>query len=94
MIINDRHIVISAAGSRKATFWPAQKLYWSELLEKLKVPARGAENFTEYLSYPKSKQDEFKDVGGFVAGRVLQEVLPFCPAGYKCDIEKSMELEN
>jgi hypothetical protein len=25
---------------------------------------------------------------------LLQEVLPFCPAGYKFEIEKSMEIEN
>jgi predicted P-loop ATPase len=68
MIINDRQIVISAAGSRKSTFWPQQKLYWSELVERLKTPARGTETFAVYLSYPKSKQDELKDVGGFVAG--------------------------
>lgn len=68
MIINDRQITISAAGSRKAIFWPAQTLYWSELVERLKTPARGAETLAEYLSYPKSKQDELKDVGGFVAG--------------------------
>jgi hypothetical protein len=68
MLINDRQITISAAGSRKATFWPQQKLYWSELVERLKTPARGTETLAEYLSYPKSKQDELKDVGGFVAG--------------------------
>lgn len=68
MLINDKQIIISAAGSRKATFWPQQKLYWSELVERLKTPARGTETLAEYLSYPKSKQDELKDVGGFVAG--------------------------
>jgi putative DNA primase/helicase len=68
MIINDRQITISAAGSRKATFWPAQTLYWSELLDKLKAPVRSTETLSEYLSLPKSKQDELKDVGGFVAG--------------------------
>jgi putative DNA primase/helicase len=68
MIINDRQITISAAGSRKAIFWPAQSLYWSELLERLKTPARGTETLAEYLRYPKNKQDELKDVGGFVAG--------------------------
>jgi hypothetical protein len=72
MLINDRQIIISAAGSRKATFWPQQKLYWSELVERLKTPARGTETLAEYLSYPKSKQDELKDVGGFVAG-ILKE---------------------
>ena len=68
LIINDRQIIISAAGSRKATYWAAQSLYWSELVAKLKAPARGTETISEYLKYPKSKQDELKDVGGFVAG--------------------------
>jgi hypothetical protein len=68
LIIHDREIIISAGGSRKALLWPQQKLYWSELVEKLRVPVRGTETLAEYLSYPKSKQDELKDVGGFVAG--------------------------
>ncbi len=68
MLVNDRQITISAAGSRKATKWPAQTLYWSEMVEKLKTPTRGVETLAEYLALPKSKQDELKDVGGFVAG--------------------------
>ena len=64
----DRQITISAAGSRKATHWPAQTLYWSELVERLRTPARGVESLAEYLRLPKSKQDDLKDVGGFVAG--------------------------
>lgn len=68
MLINDRQITISAAGSRKATQWPAQTLYWSELIERLKTPTRSTETLAEYLKLPKSKQDDLKDVGGFVAG--------------------------
>jgi len=64
----NRQLTISAAGSRKATYWPAQKLYWSELVERLRVAVRGTETLAEYLRLPKSKQDELKDVGGFVAG--------------------------
>ncbi|KNY29841.1 virulence-associated E family protein [Pseudobacteroides cellulosolvens] len=64
----DRQIKISSAGSRKATLWPAQALYWSELIEKLKTPTRGVESLLEYLRLPKSRQDELKDVGGFVGG--------------------------
>jgi putative DNA primase/helicase len=67
-MINDRKLTISAAGSRKATHWPAQTLYWSELVERLRTAVRGTETLTEYLKLPKSKQDELKDVGGFVAG--------------------------
>lgn len=68
MINNDRQIIISAAGSRKSTIWSPQKLYWSEFIDKLKVPVRGTETLAEYLRLPKSKQDDLKDVGGFVAG--------------------------
>lgn len=64
----DRQIIISSAGSRKATVWPAQTLYWSELVERLRTAVRGTETLDEYLKLPKSQQDELKDVGGFVAG--------------------------
>lgn len=65
---HDRKITISAAGSRKATQWPPQTLYWSEFVEKLKTPVRGTETLAEYLRLRKSQQDDLKDVGGFVAG--------------------------
>jgi len=65
---NDRKIIISAAGSRKATIWPQQNIYWSELVEKLRTPVRSTETLQEYLKLSKSKQDDLKDVVGFVAG--------------------------
>lgn len=68
MIINDRQIIISAASSRKAVYWPTQALYWSELVDKLRTPVRSTETLAEYMKLTKSKQDELKDVGGFVAG--------------------------
>lgn len=64
----DRQITISAAGSRKATHWPAQTLYWSEMVERLRTAVRGTETLAEYLKMPKPQQDELKDVGGFVGG--------------------------
>lgn len=68
MFIYDRELTISISGSRKATRWPAQKIWWSELVEKLRVTVRGTETLEEYLKLPKSRQDELKDVGGFVGG--------------------------
>lgn len=64
----DRKISISSAGSRKATLWPAQTLYWSELVERLRTAVRGTETLEEYLKMPKKQQDDLKDVGGFVGG--------------------------
>lgn len=67
-MVHDRQIIISTAGSRRATKWPPSTLWWSELIERLRVPTRGVETLTAYLALPKSKQDDLKDVGGFVAG--------------------------
>lgn len=65
---NDRKITITAGSSRKATRWNPQQMMWSELVAKLQTPQRFTETLDEYLKLPKSKQDELKDVGGFVAG--------------------------
>ncbi|MCM3747435.1 virulence-associated E family protein [Paenibacillus pasadenensis] len=64
----DRPITISAAGSRHAIHWPAQQLYWSGLVDRLRVATRGTESLAQYLALPKAQQDTLKDVGGFVAG--------------------------
>lgn len=64
----NRQLTISAAGSRRASQWPAQTLYWSELIERLRTAVRGTETLAEYLKLPKSRQDDLKDVGGFVGG--------------------------
>lgn len=70
MLQYDRQITISAAGSRNALKWPAQKLYISELYDKLSVPVRSTETLTAYLRMTKPQQDGLKDVGGFVGGVV------------------------
>lgn len=65
---NNRKLQISTAGTRKATHWPKSTILWSEFVEKLKTPVRSTETLEEYLSMPKSRQDDLKDVGGFVGG--------------------------
>lgn len=65
---HNRILRISTAGSRKATYWPKSEIMWSDFTEKLKTPIRSVESLEEYLALPKSKQDELKDVGGFVGG--------------------------
>ena len=67
-MLNDRQITISAGASRRATVWQRQTLMLSELYERLRVPARGAETMAAYLALPKGRQDDLKDVGGYVAG--------------------------
>ena len=67
---NDRQIKISTAGMRVSTFWPVQEIWWSEFVEKLATPVRSTESLMAYLRLPKSKQDNLKDVGGFVGGQI------------------------
>lgn len=65
---NNRLLQISTAGSRKSLHWPKSEILWSELTEKLKTPVRSTETLEQYLALAKPRQDELKDVGGFVGG--------------------------
>jgi Predicted P-loop ATPase and inactivated derivatives len=67
----DRQIKISTANSRKAANWRTETLWWSELAERLRTPARSTETLAEYLRYPKARQDDLKDVGGYVGGELI-----------------------
>ena len=69
-MLHDRRITITVGTSRRAIQWQPQTLMLSELYTRLGVPARGSETMAEYLQMPKGQQDDLKDVGGFVAGRL------------------------
>ena len=63
-----RIIQISAAGSRRAANWPLQRMNLEEFCSRLRTPFRSTETLEAYLRMPKAKQDELKDVGGYVFG--------------------------
>ena len=67
---NDKKLIISEGKSRKAMNWKAMELYWSDFIKRLSVPHRSTETLTEYKRLPKPRQDELKDVGGFVGGQL------------------------
>jgi predicted P-loop ATPase len=68
VVLFDKKLIISTAGTRKAARWQPQNIFWSEFIEKVSRPVRSTETLAEYLSFPKSVQDDLKDVGGFVGG--------------------------
>ena len=70
---NDKLLNITVGTSRKALKWIPQEIMWSELITKLGTPVRSTETLAEYLSLSKSKQDDLKDVGGFVGGTLKGE---------------------
>lgn len=67
-ITHDATIDIATGRSRKETSWKNKEMLWSELVEKLSTTHRTAETYNEYLTAKKTRQDEIKDIGGFVGG--------------------------
>lgn len=65
-------MIISIAGSRTAKKWKAVKISWDEFLDKVRNTKRTYETVKEFKNLSKVKQDEIKDVGGFVAGKLIE----------------------
>ena len=67
---NSRKLIISEANNRYSKQWVTTEITWSEFVDRLGKPKVTAETLDEFLSYTKSKQDDIKDVGGFVGGKL------------------------
>jgi len=67
---NSRKLIISEANNRLSKQWVTTEITWSEFVERLSKPKITAETLDEFLSYSKAKQDDIKDVGGFVGGKL------------------------
>jgi putative DNA primase/helicase len=65
---NDIVVDIATAKHRTALTWRNKEINWSKLLQVFSAPKISPETYDEYLALPKSRQDEIKDVGGFVGG--------------------------
>ena len=74
----DRKITVTVGASRKATVWKPETLMISEFWARLGNVHRSAETLGAYRDMPKPKQDELKDVGGFVAGTFRSEKRKAC----------------
>lgn len=59
---------IATGRHRKELNWKNREILWSELVKKLSQTHRTAETHAEYLAAKKPRQDEIKDIGGFVGG--------------------------
>lgn len=62
---------IARGASRRASKWKPVDVSWSEFLQKLNSPARTGETVAEYKRMGKAEKSAAKDVGGFVAGELL-----------------------
>lgn len=64
----DGLIDIATGRSRKETSWKNKEVQWSKIVERLSKTQRTHETHAEYLAEKKPRQDEIKDIGGFVGG--------------------------
>ncbi len=67
---NSRKLIISEANNRHSKEWVRTEITWSGFVERLGKPKISTETLDEFLSYSKAKQDDIKDVGGFVGGKL------------------------
>jgi predicted P-loop ATPase len=59
---------IATAATRKAAKWQNKRATWQDIVNTLSNTERTPETIKQYFSYTKDRQDEIKDVGGFVGG--------------------------
>ncbi|MBR0365848.1 MAG: hypothetical protein IJH94_03490, partial [Clostridia bacterium] len=61
---------ISVGNSRTARKWKVIDISWDEFVRRCSKTIRTSETVKEYTNLPKGKQDNIKDVGGFVGGEL------------------------
>lgn len=61
---------IATGRSRRETHWRNKEVSWSDFLKRISKTHYTAEKYSEYMAEKKTRQDEIKDIGGFVGGYV------------------------
>lgn len=64
----DGMLPLAVGRSRSEKKWKNKQLPWSQILRKLEEPVKTPETYAEYMKLSKSRQDQIKDVGGFIGG--------------------------
>ncbi len=63
-------IAVSVGNSRMAKQWNCEEMELDDFRDRIKTTIRTAETQEQYKKLPKGQQDDIKDVGGFVMGRL------------------------
>ena len=67
---HDGLLTISTGSSRRSRVWKQKSVAWSALIKRLGTTTRTNEKQAQYFKLSKVRQDEIKDVGGFVGGEL------------------------
>lgn len=65
---NNITLDIATANTRRAAKWQNKRATWQDIVNTLSETERTTETIKQYFSYTKDRQDDIKDVGGFVGG--------------------------
>lgn len=68
MIKHNIILDIATAKNRFSGAWRNKRASWSDISASLEKTVRTPEKLAQYMKYEKDKQDDIKDVGGFVGG--------------------------
>lgn len=68
--VHDGILAISTGSSHRSKTWKQKSISWSELVRKLDTTKRTNETQAEFFKISKVRQDEIKDIGGFVGGEL------------------------
>ena len=68
---HDGILTISTGSSRRTKVWKKKAVRWSQLVGRLSETTRTTETQKDFFKMPKAKQDEIKDIGGFVGGELV-----------------------
>lgn len=69
-LTHDIDLDIAVAPSSHSLKWKNTRTTWQGVAESLEETTRTDETVRQYLGYSKDRQDEIKDVGGFVGGKL------------------------
>lgn len=67
-IKHDLQFYLAIGRDRNTKNWKNRDWLWSEFLRRIEETHRTAETYAEYMAASKERQDEIKDVGGYVGG--------------------------
>ncbi|MBC2723235.1 virulence-associated E family protein [Desulfosporosinus sp.] len=65
-------MIISVADSKSSKRWKNIQITWEAFLQRANSTFRTSETVEEYKRLPKPKQDELKNVGGFLGGKLKE----------------------
>ncbi|MDR3586875.1 MAG: virulence-associated E family protein [Desulfosporosinus sp.] len=71
--------------------WTPREMSWPELRDKLGQPNYTGETVAEYKKMPKPKQDDIKDIGGFVGGKLKDGIRKNANVEYRSVLVMDMD---